>query len=128
MNFELAKKLKDVGFPQEMKSGSAFYESAESDLSYMGDCDTDFDTTGCGCCSSSYDFSVKVPTLSELIEACGSRFSALRIIPEGQDKGLWCANADYHPHEDGGYCWQLGILGKTREEAVARLWLELNKK
>ena len=58
------------------------------------------------------------PTLSELISACGERFGYLQQ-KERKGKIIWCANSD-GTHED--------IEAPTPEEAVARLWLELNKK
>ena len=81
MNYELAKKLKDAGFPWQDRNVLT---------------------------SSSY------PTLSELIEACGSEFISL------QNKNLlgWYSVANT----------QSGIKtgeGSTPEEAVANLWLAL---
>jgi len=60
---------------------------------------------------------VYIPTLSELIDACD------KIDGFGQ---LGRANKGWN-------VWRLGIrepiaFGKTPEEAVAKLWLELNKK
>lgn len=65
------------------------------------------------------------PTLSELIEACGERFGGLNVfasddleialgIPIGWH--VWSKGADIHCRGN-----------PTPEEAVARLWLELNK-
>lgn len=62
------------------------------------------------------------PTLSELIEACGDKFDNLtRWI--GSDTLLskgWVTN--YRDDEV-----TFDSFGKTPEEAVANLWLELNK-
>jgi hypothetical protein len=58
-----------------------------------------------------------VPTLEELIEACGDEFGGIRRW----DRGTW-------------QCTRFSELGapiqngKTPTEAVARLWLALNKK
>ena len=95
MNYELAKKLKDGGFPQE---GKGNYIDGE-------DCDV------CG------NHVYYVPTLSELIEACGDRF--WKLI-KSYTYNKWSAITS----EDT----QIVVLGKTPEEAVANLWLELNKK
>ncbi len=62
-------------------------------------------------------YEAEYPTLSELIEACG--------LPFGLDcnvKGYWYARQAHHSesiHTD---------FHPTPEEAVANLWLELNKK
>lgn len=58
------------------------------------------------------------PTLSELIEACGDRFS--RVIQTFEPKG-WEAKSTDVPQ-------RIERKGKTPEEAVAKLWLALNKK
>jgi len=58
------------------------------------------------------------PTLSELIEACGDKFENLTFYANE-----WIANADY----SGGDVAD-GIKGKSSIEAVANLWLVLNKK
>lgn len=52
------------------------------------------------------------PTLSELIEACNTVFLDISKLADG-----WGANDHYHR-----------AIGTTPEEAVARLWLALNKK
>ena len=54
------------------------------------------------------------PTLSELIKACGKGLWSL--VNAGED---WIAKNDK---------LKLAFAGKTPEEAVARLWLALNKK
>ena len=56
-----------------------------------------------------------LPTLSELIAACGEKFFSLIL-----DGGRWrCTAAGYEGYDD---------LYSTPSEAVARLWLALNKK
>ncbi len=62
---------------------------------------------------------VYTPTLSELIEVCGKPFE-LRWLP---DWDKWLAEHTNYidsPPEQG--------YGSTPEEAVARLWLLINKK
>lgn len=59
------------------------------------------------------------PTLSELIEACGAEFNRLeRDTVENHDSAIWIA-----------YAWKLYKVkfGSTPEEAVANLWLAINK-
>ena len=91
MNYELAKKLKDAGYPQEDMSHTDYLgENFENDPAD----------------------SIKVPNLSKLIKACGEGFDYLRHKSE-----YWLAISG------GGLEGQ----GKTPEEAVAELWLALNK-
>ena len=58
-----------------------------------------------------------IPELSELIEACGESFNTLRYYR--LDK-FWGA----HANAEAGIT--ASCKGETPEEAVARLWLELN--
>lgn len=56
-----------------------------------------------------------LPTLSELIAACGEKFFSLNLVSEN-----WrCTALGYEGYDD---------LYSTPSEAVARLWLTLNKK
>lgn len=103
MNYELAKQLKDVGFPQphpligtlEIFNGEQIY----------------------------------IPTLSELIEVCGRDFSELRYSNKkhhGLDE-IWRAYALIPGDINAGRERPRGT-GSTPEEAVARLWLTLHNK
>lgn len=98
MNYELAKELKDAGFPQ----------TDEPNI--------------CGHCGDGGpDTEVRYPTLSELIEACGDRFASLI-----RKNGGWESNSKFLSNKDGtvdAHNW----IGSTPEEAVTRLWLALNK-
>ena len=146
MTYELAKELKNAGFPQNFEPPFDFYYPSIPDK-YKGDgyenpqhCSGQEVDSGCyglGIYSGeirdwamsheydeqSVDVLIKIPTLSELIEACGDRFFFLehrRDIPGfifgwraqevGTDKGIAEGRAP------------------LPEEAVARLWLALNKK
>ncbi len=60
---------------------------------------------------------VFIPTISELIEACGDRFKPLARY--GDD---WCTDLCV-----GDKFERWASKGKTPEEAVAKLWLALNK-
>lgn len=96
MNYELALKLKKAGFPQNIKRGDLF--------PYASD-----DTRE----------KVYMPTLSELIEACGNDFRWLKARGDS-----WLAQGRLHPvGKREPRCY-----GSTPEEAVANLWLELNNK
>jgi hypothetical protein len=90
MNYELAKKLKEAGFPLEFYMMTVCPPDAPEILPY--------------------------PTLSELIRACkvNCRYFKLRIQENGTVIEL--------PNH-----WDLQIKD-TPEEAVAELWLVLNKK
>ena len=90
MNYKLAKKLKEAGFPHN------------------------FDYN---------DHEMNVPTLEELIEACGDDLTALI---QGFNKIGWEATyllGGENPHHDAYVKGE----GKSPEEAVANLWLELHK-
>ncbi len=100
MNYELAKKLKEAGFKQSGK-GKVWYTSSEDREQYFFDGEFEIRP-------------VYIPTLSELIEACGEEDLILKCIV----KENWTAEK---------LTGEYGI-GNTAEEAVANLWLELNKK
>jgi hypothetical protein len=69
---------------------------------------------------------VKIPSLSELVEACPK-------IIKNHNGDLFLFSLDWGSNWQAGYSWydeeyeQHG-LGSTPEEAVANLWLALNKK
>lgn len=102
MNYELAKELKDAGFPQKTgyylpESGNP-YDGLKTDWAYS-------------------------PTLSELIEACDFEFKLekLRDAPcEGEDVDTFT----YEARNNTGVFY----VSDTPEEALACLWLALNKK
>ena len=94
MNYELAKELKEAGFPQIVREGKFLY-GTPNELVIHG-----------------YEWCY-APTLSELIEACGTNFSSLLKM----DRGGWWAK-DFDGNLGRGY---------SPEEAVARLWLIMNK-
>jgi len=88
MTYELAKQLKDAAFPQQ-GNGSTF--GSPNEVVYL-------------------------PTLSELIEACGDQFYC--VEKNLKEAPLWTAT---------GWDDDFGV-GQTPEEAVAKLWLALNQK
>lgn len=116
MDYELAKELKEAGFPQE-----------NSDYSYR-------DSTKFGRGveiqqedSATGEFLCSIPDLSELIEACNNMTALTKTAPErGLMRARWIAEA--WPYLMDVQTEQVQSIGKTPEEAVAKLWLALNKK
>lgn len=127
ITYELAKQLKEAGFPQKTEMLISADTLKESDTwsiymlarYSMGQHITmDFDKPRPSArFTESYHFgnegrdkTVYVPTLSELIKACGDRFwSLLR-----DESNTW-------------YCGGSEIESSSAEEAVARLWIKINK-
>lgn len=103
MTYELAKQLKNAKFPLKTTN---FGPNQKTPIAYF----LDGIDSGIGYIP---------PTLSELIEACGEQFGGLQ---KRIDK-TWSAEPNYGLSMDFD-----DVVGKTPEEAVARLWLELNKK
>ncbi len=106
MNYELALKLKEAGFPMRDTFGA--------DLDMFTD-----------------ELSIKIngniymrPTLGDLIEACGWRFADLNRIFNTED---WCACAggNYSQNKDE-LRYDLLVGGNSAVEAVAKLWLRIN--
>ncbi len=104
ITYELAKELRDAGFPQE----------------------TEFSITGNGekrpniYIRPSFESDIACPTLSELIEACGKDFWMLE--KRNLLEGTWWAGG----YASGGVGVKIvGKYASTPEEVVARLWLAL---
>lgn len=132
IKYELAKQLKDAGFPQRGKNYEAYYLNAGEHHGAIVDA-TIYEKN-----DDSYwqGKLVVIPTLSELIEVCPKVIEdgedylnafTLKYIREEDQKILkvegmyWCAC-----HENSNGLMQRH-LGSTAEEAVAKLWLELQK-
>ena len=103
---ELAKELKSAGFPNiqdvQHRQGREFLTP-----------DGLVSVYSLGEAAPTDDWFL--PTLSELIASCGEKFSSLIL-----DCGKWrCTASGYEGYDD---------LYSTPSEAVARLWLALNKK
>lgn len=92
MNYDLAKEMENAGWK--------FKEIAVD--TYIG--------------VNKPDGGMLAPTLSELIEACGEKFSGLLKI-QGESRFKCVAPGDI-----------FSIEAETPEEAVARYWLYLNTK
>ena len=139
MNYELAKQLKDAGFPQD-----TLWNFIDGDQKEVETSDHFEVVEGeWGSCRSMKDIEfVSSPTLEELIDVCGDTFKQLNFhLMERQagygicttpDEGIvdmnkfgrWTARARLGKgHENHKKQW-----GKTPIEAVAKLWLELHAK
>lgn len=109
ISYETVVKLKEAGFPQKEATTGDFCSHYAVTL------------TGPKYChwkeSTNID-DMYVPTLSELIEACG-RQKIILIGIVGSTK--WRATA-------GALDTMIEVFGPSPEEAVAELWLVLNKK
>lgn len=112
ITYELSKQLKEAGFPNS-EDWVDEQDCFQDDVGYAGRV---------------------VPTLSELIEACGDGMSSLAICgstyksskaprDENGERPFGGYEAISSNDEENG--WE---YGRTPEEAVARLWLALNKK
>jgi len=113
MKYELAKQLKEAGFPLRLVMGAG---SWNGDKVFF---DNDVAVTG-------EKIGFLPPTLSELIEACGDDTDGNRNI----DHPFSSLNllADFKTWEAEAWFTTKTGKGLTPEEAVANLWLELNKK
>lgn len=127
--YELVKELKDSGYPQKMGMYVGKNGSGSGPAEWLG--------------KQGVDDPCYAPFLTELIEACGNAFGSLspaRLVqskfPEDHDRigqiTEWYAlrhdPVDAWPCGEPECCPSCGGVGKTPEEAVARLWLVLNAK
>ena len=141
MDYKLAKQLKDAGFKQD-GNGKIMTSLQSSMEQYNGDfyvCRHHQETEGYeDCCECSDDGpcteallredDVYLPTLSELIEACGDRFEFLNIDNVGCEISSigWIAGEKSIVMIGDEIVYAVG-KGKTPESAVAKLWLKLNQ-
>ena len=95
MDYELARQLKDAGLPQD---GLGFFAA---------------ENRAVGSRQHSDAFDVYVPSLSELIGACGESFSSLERQADPAVGVRWLACS--HDLQS--------VSGATAVEAVSRLWL-----
>jgi hypothetical protein len=132
MTYELAKKLKEAGFIQETELGCRYIDR-DNDYAFVGGWDSD---------NSWFPSEQELycPTLSELIEACGDIVLYKHPKINTWKKGMnnrWIAGLPYTDSTKNCLCAtdlyvdfsiRNGCIGTTSEEAVANLWLVLNKK
>ena len=116
MEYELALKLKNAGFPVE-ENGNKFYCNGNLCGRNYDDC---------------YEEIVRIPTLSELIEACGEEFGELVRCNDYEIKPMWRAYPTREAFNESDNDCEVDCCGyetgSTPEEAVAKLWLAINKK
>lgn len=106
MNYELALKLKESGFPQDTCSivvRKIHPDPVEGDIMASR---------------------IMAPTLSELIEACKENINVIK-----KPDNRWIAMKLSDPHEGAkDVTVEYAGTGEQLEEAVANFWLALNKK
>lgn len=105
MNYEIAKELKEAGFPQVIWRGQNYDD--ERKVAVIAENFMENEAIG---------EKVYIPALSELIEACGEQVFDLVRRKTVAGNWYWEAETEVAYGE-----------GSTPEEAVANLWLALNK-
>lgn len=133
MKYELAKALKEAGFPQKEEgflwvqhyymdndANDEYKEHKSSSLDYVYSEECDHEEYG-----GRHEIICFAPTLSELIDACGDFPIMIHSTKynyeenkKDNDDWIWYAGTSVDAH--------IG-KGSTLDEAVAKLWLELNK-
>lgn len=105
MNYELARQLKDAGWPQNPDNPQ---------LHTPGCNGWGTQPEGLVCTSGSRP---RVPTLEELIEECSHYGEPVELVvnPDGHSSARLNRGPEHY-------------TGNTPDESVARLWLALNKK
>lgn len=135
MNYELANKLKEAGFPQKFGSGTAVWKNG---ITFYPSDSNDYDSTAKpGWISedraTAQDDVIVFPTLSELIAACQPGFLYLLHRSDDQWEALH-SSRKFQSHlaawvlTDADYLHNKRALGQTPEVAVANLYLALNNK
>ena len=100
MEYKLAKELEKAGFPQGMGKGCTCYDNKTKEI-ITDYTEGDQVITDC----------VKIPSLEELIDACGDDFRLLELV---SGKRWECVGVDE--------------FFDTPTEAVAKLYIQLNEK
>lgn len=120
LSFELCKKLKTAGFPQETQWIVYYLSSPSTSVNnrdYYALCDVDLGLLP-------VQDSVACPTLSELIEACGDGFENLYQYRATSKWACSVVESCLGCNPEG---WdEQGTVGDTPEEAVANLYLALH--
>lgn len=101
IEYQKAKILYDLGFPQMGDGRYYLHAGDQSKIKHDSDDDLGPD--------------VYIPTLSELITACGEKGFSLN-----ECEGKWLCK--------GGGDKYTAVVGNTKEESIANLWLALHDK
>ena len=115
ISLKICVELKKAGFPQWHKSGGGKYglyyhfNTVETEQDLWDWSENHLHV---------FDKAVMIPTLSELIEACGNDFYSLSYVGESGSEKMWEADSNNT---------DIFVYGKTPEEAVAYLFLKLKK-
>jgi hypothetical protein len=117
MNYELAKQLKDSGFPfRRIEAGMCMSRESADDV-------IDFNPSGDSSIGAQHFFK---PTLEELIEKLGGAFRA--VYREERLNVSFIAVCPQMSALSEGEIGNITATGSTAVEAVAHLWLALNEK
>lgn len=119
MNYELAQKLANSGFPQRDWGDIYSCEDGHELMNIPqrmrpGPAGIDIGET------------ISCPTLSELIEACGDGFYFLQFDPENQNRWAATSRESWKTKFAGNN--PSIFQGSNPEEAVAKLWFALQQK
>lgn len=125
MNYELAKKLKDAGFPQNTTQGLKSFNGA---LLYKDERHSTTESSAMQLVDrirksgkESMEELIYEPTLSELIEACIKIHLYFTLSKVNEHWWSGCSNEIIHQKTNIK-------IGSTPEESVAHLYLALNNK
>lgn len=118
MDYKLAKELKEAGFPQAADEKGTLRKGG----SYLFPEGMTLATP-----KKKFDAAISyAPTLEELIEACNNLTVLRKTAPErGKLSARWIAEA--WPYMLDVHTSQVQAIGDTPTEAVARLWLALQR-
>ena len=111
ITYELAKQLKEAHFPQLLENRIHYRLFCEECMSNNFEKPMKLDMLD--------EFDIAIPTLSELIEGCGYGFRSL----SNHSDGRWIAKSG----AKSTFGKSKLFSGHSPEEAVAKLWLELNR-
>lgn len=123
ISYELALKLKEAGFPppEEEKGMQSWVLQETFGAAYAKGLDNIFRLfPGCVYCPDALTY---IPTLSELIEACGDENVVLFYWAD-----VWNAGIASSGSVGQNIVWKKLMPGLTKEESAAKLWLKLHEK
>lgn len=132
LSYELAKQLKENGFPQKESyrwDEDTHPEATIEELRYLNEGRVRYEGYYCPALTNEEvhtdEDDVYIPTLSELIEACGDDFGTLHHIHKPK---IWTAVSRLFSRNGTKLLDGYEGKGDNPETAVANLWLKLNKK